>query len=463
MTHIVEHKSFRYTWELLRHTYIVDLESEIDILQVEISPSKESRLLNPPYPRTSFFEIEIDQIQKNGKTVSSFRNICPVEISRKPGLNFLKSFLRSGSSRVTRRFQSQDGETETRWLYTDDLFLISLSSGDRHDLSMLLSLIIQKLNMIALSIQSGRRIRSEFENQQKYRAAMSDMFSEGVDGAFRDVPVYRQHGDMTGSDIDVSAALMSVEMQDLMAECASDQPGSTESVPAGISKKAAPGEEAPAGCSAEKPGSIESVPAGISSEVTPDEEAPAESADAGPAPAEQIGKESDPFANIVIKRTFTEAVFEHAATAEGTVTEPSSIADTSVKGIQAECIPEENAPIKDDPVTTSCSSCGAGISGTKKFCGSCGAAVSPDTPAERPPAAILSCSSCGAGISGAKKFCGSCGAAVSHVPAAERAPVSSGITAHGSNDTPRSARSAGEPVVNLKSIEELDDLSWLTD
>ena len=39
MTHIVEHKSFRYTWELVRHTYIVDSESEIEIRQVEISPS----------------------------------------------------------------------------------------------------------------------------------------------------------------------------------------------------------------------------------------------------------------------------------------------------------------------------------------------------------------------------------------------------------------------------------------
>jgi hypothetical protein len=95
MTHVVEHKSFRYTWELVRHTYIVDLESEIDIQQVAISPSFESRLLDPPYPRTCFFEIEIDQIQKNGKTVSSFRNICPVEISQKRDWNPL---LRPGGS-----------------------------------------------------------------------------------------------------------------------------------------------------------------------------------------------------------------------------------------------------------------------------------------------------------------------------------------------------------------------------
>jgi Double zinc ribbon len=494
MTHVVEHKRFRYTWELVRHTYIVDLESEIDILQVEISPAGESRLLDPPYPRTSFFEIEIDQIQRNGKTVSSFRNICPVEISRKADWNIMKSVLGSGSSRVTRRFQSQEGETETRWLYTDDLFLISLSSGDRHDLSMLLSLIIQKLNMIALSVQSGRRIRSEFENQQKYRAAMNDMFSEGVDGAFRDVPVYQQHGDMTGSDIDVSAALMSAELQDLMAVCTAEKPGSTESVSAGISREPFPDEDDLSERAAEKPGSTESAPAGISREAPPpdedvlseraaekpgspasapaeisgeapsDEDITAERAGTGPAPAEQIGEVSDPFANIVIKSTFTEAVFgNHVATAEGTVTDSASVADTAVEGIQEESIPEENVPIKDIPVTMSCSSCGAGISGTTKFCGSCGAAAGPASSSESAPV-TTSCSGCGAEISRSKKFCGRCGAAVSPAPAAENTPVSSRVTADGCSDTTHSgSRPAAEPVVNLKSIQELDDLSWLND
>jgi hypothetical protein len=267
MTHIVEHKSLRYTWELVRHTCLVDLEEEIEIRQVEISPSHEDRLLAPPYPLARFFEIEIDQIQKKGKTVYSFRNICPVEIRQKPDLHILNCRIKIGSSRVTRRIHSQEGDIETRWLYTDDFFLISLSSGDRHDLSMLLSLIIGKLNMIALSIQSGRRIRSEFENQLKYRAAMSSMFSEGVDGAFRDVPVYQQHGDVTGGGPDKStgiesaasesiaaenvpsecAASESVPMDSIVPECASAESIAAENVPAeSIPVVSAPGENAPA-------------------------------------------------------------------------------------------------------------------------------------------------------------------------------------------------------------------------
>ena len=537
MTHVVEHKSFRYSWELVRHTYILDLESDIEIQQVVISPQEKDHLQPPPYSFTRFFEVEIDQIQKNGKTVSSFRNICPVEIRENQDWNFLKPLMNSGSSRVTRRFQSQDGDIETRWLYTDDFFLIALSSGDRHDLDMLLSLIIQKLNMIALSIQSGRRIHSEFENQQKYRAAMSTMFSEGVDGAFRDVPVYQQHGDMTGSDIDVSAALMSAELQDLTEECAYEKPAGKGSIPAdtvipaGISRVAVPVEKAPAEmvvaegapeeiiaaeitqtentrthcipaapaaaeCDPfanivikgtfteavlEEPGLIaegtatesgtvaetaakgvlaESIPEEIIAEEIP----PTENTRTRSNPAIPAAEESNPFANIVLKSAFAEAVFgERAATAEGSPTESGTVAETAAKGVRAESIPEEHAPVQGIPATMSCSRCGAGISGTTKFCGSCGAAVSTAPPAEGAPATV-SCSSCGAGISGTTKFCSSCGTAVSTAPPAEGAPVSPGITASAGDDTsPTGSRSAAGPVVNLKSIKELEDLSWLTD
>ena len=208
MTVIVEHKSLRYTWELVRHSYLVDIGNEIGIQQVEISPPDKHHLLDPPYPVTRFFEIEIDQIQKNGKTVFSFRNICPVQIDEKPELHLLNRQIGKGGSNITKRLHAQEGETETRWLYTNDFFLISLSSGDRHDLSTLLSLLLGRLNMIALSILSGKRIRSEFENQLEYRNSISTLFAKGVDGAFRDVPVYQQHGEVTGSVPDGNASAL---------------------------------------------------------------------------------------------------------------------------------------------------------------------------------------------------------------------------------------------------------------
>jgi hypothetical protein len=358
MTHIVEHKSFRYTWELVRHTYLVDSESGIEIRQVEISPSHENRMVDPPYPLTPFFEIEIDQIQKNGKTVFSLRNICPVEINQKPDWNLLNSLIKTGSPRVTRRFQSQDGETETRWLYTDDFFLISLSSGDRHDLSMLLSLILGKLNMIAVSIQSGRRILSEIENQETYRTAMSTMFSDGVDGAFRDVPVYQQHGEVTSSGPAESVAVEGASTPGITTGDARQENVSCES---------------------------------ISPENVPEESIVAESARGEYTPDESISPESAP-----------------------------------VESTTAERVSSDSASAQNIPAGKSCRSCGAAISSTTKFCGSCGTTVST-------------------------------------APPAESAPVASGLTVGADSGTVPSAKPEAKLVFDVKSVEELQDLSWLSD
>ena len=497
----MEHKSLRYTWELVRHIYLVDLETEIEIRQVEISLSHENRLIDPPYPFTPFFEIEIDQIQKNGKTIFSLRNICPVQIKEKSDWNFLNPLTQAGSSRVIKRFQSHDGENETRWLYTDDFFLISLSSGDRHDLSMLLSLIINKLNMIALSIQSGRRISSEFENQQKYRAAMSTMFSDGIKGAFRDVPVYQQHGEMTDTEIDVSAALMSTELQDLNAIVASEDSvpainpiGQTHSGPA-------PSGDTTAVSTAAQDPRIESTKASSPSgeiipEVTTSGTLQEPSAFRGELPEDRMQEVPVPETSPVTKE-----VPEGEGNPEIIPETVALLAGNPEDNPEAEPVSEENAPVTFFPESglcrgcgaqisgttkfcsscgteissapmaeglpsgKSCSACGAKISITTKFCGSCGTAVSTAPPGER-ALPEQSCSSCGCGISSTTKFCGGCGTAVSTAPPAECAPVPSRITAIVGDDTSdASSESAAAPVpvVNLKTIENLKDLSWLTD
>jgi hypothetical protein len=442
MTHIVEYKSFRYTWELVRHTYIVDSEIEIEIRQIEISPTHESHLLAPPYPRTPFFEVEIDQIQKNGKTVFSLRNICPVQITDKPGLNFLNSLIKPGSSRVTKRFQSQEGETETRWLYVDDFFLISLSSGDRHDLDMLISLVIGKLNTIALSIQSGKRIHSEFENQEKFRTVMSTMFSEGVDGAFRDVPVYQQHGDMTDSDIDVSAALMSAEFQDLMTVCASEE-GTVLKIPV-----------------------VESTPIGAIGEGNkPAECTVTESTYAEPATCERVS-EINPPQCVTAKSTLSDNIPEDRTQADNTVQstplaesipeDNTETGNTAQSITLSESIPEDNTETGNTAQSITLSD---NIPEDRTQADS---TVHSTSLAESIPEGR--CTSCDAKISATTKFCGSCGAAVRITPPLgstsdfPRIPADSG-----GESSPAHPRPSAEPAVNLKAIEELEDLSWLSD
>ncbi|OPX64494.1 zinc ribbon domain-containing protein [Methanoregula sp. PtaB.Bin085] len=428
MTHVVEHKIFRYSWELVRHTYLVDLGNEIDIQQVEISPSHDGRILPGSCPRTRFFEAEVDQIQKGGKTVFSFRNICPVEICQKPDWNPFNLMRKSGNMRITRRFQSQEGDTEIRWLYTDDFFLISLSSGDRHDLEMLISLIIGKLNMIALSVQSGKRIRSEFEHQQQFRADMSTMFSKGVDGAFRDVPVYQQHGEMTERDIDVSAALMSAEFQDLNA-----------SVAAGWNTDA---ESPNSGSTPPVPAATNGIPA---EEAVP--ESPVPEPQGTEIPAAEMAKAADTHA-------------DESIVAESAAGDHAGAAGISAEGCTAEIIPEANIPLtegldrmrEDESIPSAIATAPMEVTP---------AGILPaGESAEMHPPAGKTCDSCGAGISDSTKFCGRCGTAVGST-VLPGAPVGAALPADGGN-TSSPARQE-KVAVNLKSIKELEDLSWLSD
>lgn len=193
MTGIVYHKTRRISWHNKRHSYLVDIGSNIEIQQMEVSDLYENSLLDPPFPETRFFEIEVDEITRNGQRTFAFHNIWPVRAKRKPDWHILKLRILKGSWVITDKLQSKTSSGEVQWLYTDDFNILFLSSGGRHDAEMLLSLITGKLDAIARSIWSGTRIPSEFENQIACRTSFDTIFSDGVDSAFRDAVIYQQH------------------------------------------------------------------------------------------------------------------------------------------------------------------------------------------------------------------------------------------------------------------------------
>jgi len=190
----VYHKVRRTSWRHLRHTYLVDIGSMIDVQLMEVSKLYENCLLDPPYPRTRFFEIEIDEQRDNKINTAIFQNIVPVHAKQNSNWHFLRSLIRPDSWAVTERIHFPTDIGEAQWLYTDDFNILFLSSGGRHDLDMLVNLITGKLNTIVQSYHSGKRIPSEFENQLACRSAIRSIFSEGIDRAFRDAAVYRDFG-----------------------------------------------------------------------------------------------------------------------------------------------------------------------------------------------------------------------------------------------------------------------------
>ena len=209
MTGIVYHKIRRTGWHQIRHTYLVDVGTIIDVPLMDVSKVYENCILDPPYPKIRYFEIEIDEQRQGKNKTALFQNIFPVQAKRKPDWHFLKFLIRRGSWIITERIHFSTDTGEAQWVYTDDFNILFLSSGGRHDLDMLVNLITGKLNAIAQSCSSGNRIPSEFENQLSCRSAIDAMFSEGVDRAFSDAVIYQDYGLIEPDKLQKNSALPS--------------------------------------------------------------------------------------------------------------------------------------------------------------------------------------------------------------------------------------------------------------
>jgi hypothetical protein len=194
MTGIVYHKTRRTGWRHVHHTYLLDVGNAIEVPLMEVSKLFENCILDPPYPKIRYFEIEIDEHREGRNRTALFQNIFPVYVKRKPDWYFLRFRIKRGSWTVTERILFPTDTGEAQWLYTDDFNILFLSAGGRHDLDMLVNLINGKLNVIAQSFHAGNPLPSEFENQLACRSAISTMFSEGVERAFRDAVIYKDYG-----------------------------------------------------------------------------------------------------------------------------------------------------------------------------------------------------------------------------------------------------------------------------
>jgi hypothetical protein len=189
------------SWNHSRHSYLVDLGSGIEIQQLEVSDLYENILLDPPFPETRFFEIEIEEERKDGQKIFIFQNICPVHAKRQPDWHILRFLLKRGGWTITEKIQSRTEDGEIQWIYTNDFALLFVSSGGRHDLNMLLSLMTDKLDAIAVSIGAGSRIPSQFENQLACKNAFGEIFTERGEGVLRQSILYQNYVQAFPSDI----------------------------------------------------------------------------------------------------------------------------------------------------------------------------------------------------------------------------------------------------------------------
>jgi hypothetical protein len=170
----------------------VDIGSRIEIRLVPLSPSEVSSF-DHTHVFTRYFEIEIDENRSGTEKKYEFQNIWPVHARRRPDWKIMKFSVRQGYWVINGRIPNELTALKHQWIYTDDFNLLVLTSGGWNDLGMLVSLLTARLHAIAQSVRSGTRIVSHFENQVECRDAFDTLFSDGIDGAFRDTVLYRDH------------------------------------------------------------------------------------------------------------------------------------------------------------------------------------------------------------------------------------------------------------------------------
>jgi hypothetical protein len=192
VTGIVYHKSRRIGWRQRRHTYLIDVGNRIAIRQIQAMYDGEIRVLAPPHPETRYFEVGIDESRAHGHHAFVFQTIVPVRAQRIPDMYLFEFRIMKGGWTIAERIPARATPDEPQWIYSDDFTILFLSSGGRHDLDMLISLITAKLDAIACAAGSGIPLISQVESQRACRKVFDTMFSDGVDGAFRDTVLYRK-------------------------------------------------------------------------------------------------------------------------------------------------------------------------------------------------------------------------------------------------------------------------------
>jgi len=170
MTVVVWHENVKSGRNRVDHSYLIDINEEIEIQQVDEYKWKVSddALLPPPHPRARYFELVIRENKEDGLSLVDDLQVYPVLVTKKPDIKFLKFLLKRGSSIITERLYKKERLTEIQWIYSHDFHLFAIIHS-QDTLGQMVDRILIKLDEIATSIKKGSRISSHVEDTQKLK------------------------------------------------------------------------------------------------------------------------------------------------------------------------------------------------------------------------------------------------------------------------------------------------------
>lgn len=182
MTAIIYHHYQKLDKNHINHSYLIDVGDEIEVRQIMEYKWKvfDSVVLQPPHPRTRFFELVIVVYYDSRSSLIDDLHIFPVRAHQKPDFTILGIPVKKGGWEITERIYKKTNTNEIQWIYTDDFHLFAITHATEY-LDTIIEEIVKKIDDIASSIRSGCRVPSHMENRRRQREAF-DSVTDNYDG-----------------------------------------------------------------------------------------------------------------------------------------------------------------------------------------------------------------------------------------------------------------------------------------
>jgi len=180
-TRVVYHEHQQSSLTHIDHSYLLDAGEEIAVQQVEEHKLKvtDRVILQPPYPRTRYFELVIREYNEDGLSLVDDLQIYPVYVTRRPD----RTISGAGTPHISGRIHKKTSTTEVQWIYSHDFHIFAIIHAE-DTLDQLVDRILGKLDEIALSLKSGVPASSPAEERQ----ILKDAFDAVIEKP-REIPV----------------------------------------------------------------------------------------------------------------------------------------------------------------------------------------------------------------------------------------------------------------------------------
>jgi hypothetical protein len=166
-TVVVYHESWKSGISHTGHSFLLDAGEEISIRQVAENKlnTGDRYIVDPPYPKTRYFEVIIREYNDNGLSQVDDLQIYPVLVTKNPINSLPGPAVQPGALQITERIYQKTSTTEVQWIYSHDFHIFAILHAE-DSLSQTVDLILLMLDEIVTSIQGDIERSSSHKDRQ---------------------------------------------------------------------------------------------------------------------------------------------------------------------------------------------------------------------------------------------------------------------------------------------------------